>query len=108
MADFVLEQLALEQDLHQAVLRALPPSWDKASLKAAITGQSATGTTMSMSIDGMGQPGLAIVSEEIRDQLREIFLLHEREHTDLVSVTYDYVRQPDGSWTHSQNYKYSS
>jgi hypothetical protein len=108
MADFVFEQLKLEQDLHQAVLRAMPRSWVKATLHAAITGQSATGTTMTLNIDGKGQPGLAIVNDEIRDQVREIFLLHEREHTDLVSVTYDYVREPDGSWSHVQNYKYSS
>jgi hypothetical protein len=62
---------------------------------------------MSIRIDALGQRGIALVSDELQDRVRELFLLNERFKTDLRGIRYEYTQQPDGRWSFAADYDYA-
>ena len=68
---------------------------------------SSTGTTMSLSLNGSGQPGLAVVSDSLQDEVRKLFLLNERFNSNLRGISYAYERKPDGRWSFNGKYDYA-
>jgi hypothetical protein len=61
---------------------------------------------MEISISGEGQPGIALVSDELQTALRGLFLLYERHQVPLKSATYTYDQRPDGRWSFQGAYEY--
>jgi hypothetical protein len=101
-------QFPIDQAIFAEVLKALPKGWTRARLEAKASEIGPTSTRISVRIDGLGQPGVAVVSDELQDRVRELFSLNERFKTDLVGIDYSYSLDPDGRWDFSGDYDYSS
>jgi hypothetical protein len=106
MSDLQASQFSLDRSIHQEVLRSIPSTWVKATLLADSRCTDAGSTQMTVRIDGVGQPGIALVSDELQDNLRGIFLLTEQHKSDLLGLTYSYTREADGRWSFVQKYRY--
>ena len=100
-------QFPIDKAIFEEVLAGLPPGWTRASLDVKVTHLSAEGASYGIRIDGLGQPGLATVSDELQNRVRELFLLNERFKTDLIGFTYTYTQAPDGRWAFEADYEYS-
>ena len=99
-------QLPIDRAIFAEVLPCLPKTWTGAKLEASHPGASPTGAKLSIRIDGLGQPGLALPSDALQDRVRELFLLNERFNTRLRGMVYTYTRQPDGRWSFLGEYQY--
>lgn len=100
-------QFPIDRAIFAEVLEGLPPQWTRAELQVQATRVSATESRYSIRIDGLGQPGLATVTDALQDHIRELFLLNERFKTDLIGLTYTYTRADDGRWAFEAEYEYS-
>ena len=107
MSDLQSSQFPLDQAIHQEVLRCIPSTWVKATLRASSATDSGS-VQMTVVSDSAGQPGIALVSDELQDQLRALFLLNDKHQADLLGLTYSYTRGADGSWAFVQKYSYGS
>ncbi len=70
MSDLQESQFPLDRVIHREVLRSVPTSWLKATLQADSIDTGSGSTQMTVRIDGAGQPGIALVSDELQDKLR--------------------------------------
>jgi hypothetical protein len=108
MSALQVRQFAIDQKIFAEVLACLPSSWSEVRLEAGVTETSPAGTSMQVKLDGLGQAGAAVASEELIDRVRELFVLNEEFNTDLRRISYGYTRQPDGNWAWSADYDYAS
>lgn len=97
-------QFPIDQAIFAALLSCLPPAWSKARLLAT---QTLDGTRTSVRIDGQGQSGAAIPSDDLQGKVRALFVLNNKFNTRLVGIDYTYARQPDGKWSFAGDYDYA-
>jgi hypothetical protein len=101
-------QAPIDQAILHALLGCLPPAWTKAVLEAHVVGDGASGTRMSLRIDGCGQPGAALVDDGLQASVRELFLLNSKFRTELQGIRYDCTRDArDGNWRFDAEYEYA-
>jgi hypothetical protein len=70
MSELQRLQGAIDQAMFAEVIRCLPKNWTKVRLDASIVSEGPGGTKMSIRLDALGQPGVAIVSDELQDKIR--------------------------------------
>jgi len=97
-------QFPIDQAIFEELLRCLPQGWTKATLVAE---QDAGGTSMRVSVDGAGQPGLAPVGDELLAKVRELFVLNNQFNTELKGIRYSYAKGADGKWSFEGDYQYA-
>lgn len=107
MSDLVRRQIDVDRAIFGAVLGCLPPEWTRARLRARVARTGPEGIELELSIDAMGQEGIAIVSDELQDAVRALFLLHEQHSTNLAGLAYSYERRADGRWAFSADLDYA-
>jgi len=101
------QQLPLDRAIFGEVLACIPEGWTRVQLDASIRETSAAETTMALSLLGMGQAGVAVVSDRLQGEVRRLFLLNERFNTNLRGIMYTYEQKPDGRWSFSATYEYA-
>jgi hypothetical protein len=99
-------QFPIDRAIFAEVLACIPKTWTRAKLEARSQDASAGGTKMTIRIDALGQPGIALVSDASQDRVRELFLLHQRFGVSLRGIVYTYNRQPDGRWSFVGDYDF--
>ena len=99
------QQFDIDRAIFTELLACLPDSWTVATL-AASSNRTEGQTSIALRIDGLGQSGIALVSDPLQDRVRELFLLNERFHTGLRGIIYNYQKRPDGQWTFVASYSY--
>jgi hypothetical protein len=101
------KQFPIDRAIFAEVLACIPDAWTHVRLYASVRETSSAGTTMSLSLDGSGQPGLAIVSDALQEEVRKLFLLNGRFNSNLRAISYAYERRPDGRWSFNASYEYA-
>lgn len=101
------EQFPIDRSIFAEVLACIPDTWTHVRLVASVRETSSAGTTMSLSLEGSGQPGLAVVSDALQDEVRKLFLLNHRFNSNLRGISYAYERRPDGRWSFNGSYEYA-
>lgn len=104
MINLQTQQFALDNEIFGKVLKCVPRDWGKIGLHAASSSNGST--SMSIHIDSNGQAGIGIVSDELTESIRRLFLLHQEYKTDLCGVIYTYNKTPEGKWKFSCDYQY--
>lgn len=101
-------QFPIDQSIFAAVLACIPSDWGRAQLVASVeeSAGSRSATSMSVRIDALSQPGIALVSDELQDRVRELFLVNAKFKTNLRGITYNYTRNADGRWLFKGDYAY--
>ena len=99
-------QRPIDEAIYVEVLACMPKGWKKCKLVASETKSPSGGVNMKVSIDGMGQPGLAVVSDALEDRVRQLFLLHGKFSTELRGIEYSYTLRPDGRWAWEATFDY--
>jgi hypothetical protein len=97
-------QFPVDQAIFAELLPCLPAHWTKARLLAS---QKSDGTGLKVRIDGQGQSGLAVPSDDLQSKIRELFVLNSQFNSGLIGIDYAYARQPDGQWSFSGDYRYA-
>ena len=99
-------QYPIDYRIFGVLLACLPAHWSRAKLLASAEGTGSESTTMALSIDPLGQTGIALVSDELQDSVRELFLLNEKFKTNLRGIAYTYSRNENGRWLFNGDYNY--
>lgn len=100
-------QFPIDRTIFGEVLACIPSSWSQVKLVALVKQTSNSGVTMDVRLDGVGQPGIAPVSDPLMDRIRELFFLNDEFNTHLRGISYTYKREPDGKWAWSADYEYA-
>jgi len=100
-------QFHIDQAIFTEVLACIPRAWKNAKLEASSRDTSGNGSSVAIRIDAMKQPGIALVSDPLQSQVRELFLLNKRFKTGLRRIVYTYSQQPDGRWSFVADYEYA-
>ena len=101
------QQFPIDQAIYTQLLACLPEGWSRVKLLANLQPANNGTQGMSIRIDGLGQPGIALVSDQLEGQVRELFLLNQRYRTGLRGISYSYTRQPTGHWAFAADYQYT-
>jgi len=104
-----LQQLQgpIDQAIFAEVLACIPKDWVKVRLDATVLSEGPGGTKMSIRLEALGQTGIGIVSDELQDKVRELFLVNAKFNTELQGIHYEYALDAsDGRWTFDGEYDY--
>jgi len=100
-----IEQQPIDERIGQAMMEAMPTHWQGIALNVERNGE-ADAERYTIDLGPLqGEPGLAIVSDELQDAIRELYLLH-RSHGTGMRVARYFV-QPDGDeWKLVSEFEY--
>jgi hypothetical protein len=107
MSELQQLQFPVDRAIYAEVLACLPGTWNRATLRASSEEAAPGDVRMAVRIDGMGQPGIALVSDALQDRVRELFLLNQRFRTGLRGIVYTYQQRSDGRWSFLADYDYA-
>ena len=96
------EQYWIDQELGQAALECLKPSWDVAELVVEL-GQGGT----KVSLQPIGASGVGMPSDAVFEAVGKLAKLHRDYATDLQKAKYAFQRRPDGKWSFEADFEYA-
>lgn len=105
MTDLQTEQLPIDRALFAAVLGSIPRDWTRAALRVRMGPSEGA---FDVTIDPLGQPGLATPSDDVFSAVRQLQQLHLRHATGMTAMDCTYERRPDGRWSFAAKYAYGA
>jgi hypothetical protein len=103
-----IEQQPIDRKIGQEILRALPPEWKSALLTAERHAKDGGSETYRITLGSQkGEPGVALVSDELQGAIRALFLLHAKHETELKLARYIVEHGPKG-WNLVSEFEYES
>jgi|SRR6516165_7256669 hypothetical protein len=87
------EQRSVDTRLAREAVSCLPKNWGSARVNITRDPDQAARDRFRVSIEPKnGETGVAFATDELLSVARELFMLHDRRHTDLVQAVYDFNR----------------
>lgn len=101
-----IAQQPIDQEISDALFNVLPASWTGIKLEArrTVTGPTSESYQIGL-LSTQNKPGLAIVSDELQDAIRRLFLLHKRYKTGVRLARYILEEGPRG-WALVSEFEY--
>ena len=100
------DQFPIDRSIFAEALTCIPEHWSRMRLRARMIKTVSGEISIGIDIDGMDQEGLAIVSDHLQHEVRQLFLLYESYGANLQGISYEYKQAHDSRWSFSGNYEY--